>query len=159
MKFIRLKKLRLQLNYGKPDMELLLAQIDPNLRDLYVDHRGNVLIGKLLEDLDALAGSIAFSHCGHPESTAASRLSLVTASVDKIIQSKSISVDRDIMVVGQVAYIGKSSLDIVIEVHNNENLGGVEPPMITSTESMLLSSIFTFAARHKESGKAAVINK
>ena len=27
------------------------------------------------------------------------------------------------MVVGQVAYIGKSSLDIVIEVHNNENLG------------------------------------
>ena len=37
--------------------------------------------------------------------------------------------------------------------------GGVEPPMITSTESMLLSSIFTFAARHKVSGKAAVINK
>ena len=98
---------------------------DPTLRDLYVDHRGNVLVGKLLEDLDALAGSIAFSHCGHPESAAASRLSLVTASVDKIIQSKSISVDRDIMVVGQVAYVGKSSMDIVIEIHCADKLNSM----------------------------------
>ena len=34
-----------------------------NLRDLYVDAFGNVLIGKLFEDLDALAGNVAFSHC------------------------------------------------------------------------------------------------
>lgn len=84
-----------------------------------------MLIGKLFEDLDALAGSIAFSHCGHPDSSAASRLTLVTASVDKIIQSRAISVDQDILVVGQVAYVGKSSLDIAIEIHLTDNLGAL----------------------------------
>ena len=33
------------------------------LKDLYIDSFGNVLMGKLLEDLDALAGNVAFFHC------------------------------------------------------------------------------------------------
>mmetsp|Transcript_9874 Transcript_9874/g.21556 ORF Transcript_9874/g.21556 Transcript_9874/m.21556 type:complete len:151 (-) Transcript_9874:20-472(-) len=32
---------------------------DSSLRDLYVDHLGGILIGKVFEDLDALAGNIA----------------------------------------------------------------------------------------------------
>jgi len=96
---------------------------DAMLHDLYVDHRGNVLIGRLFEDLDALAGSIAFSHCGNSDPNIPSRLSLVTASVDKIIQTKAISVANDIIVIGQVAFVGKSSLDIAIEIHTADDSG------------------------------------
>ena len=32
------------------------------LKNLYIDASGNVSIGKLFEDLDALAGNIAYTH-------------------------------------------------------------------------------------------------
>lgn len=32
------------------------------LKNLYIDARGNVSMGKIFEDLDALAGNIAYSH-------------------------------------------------------------------------------------------------
>ena len=62
---------------------------DQNLRDAYVDTLGDVLTGKLLEDLDALAGNVAFMHCddNDPETRP---LSLVTASVDRIRQTNRI---------------------------------------------------------------------
>ena len=41
----------------------LPSYFSASLRDLYVDALGNVLTGKLFEDLDALAGNIAYSHC------------------------------------------------------------------------------------------------
>lgn len=70
-----------------------------NLRDLYVDHTGNILIGKLFEDMDALAGNVAIKHCcdGDPQTK---RLSLVTASLDEIIQKSPIPVNEDIILTG-----------------------------------------------------------
>jgi acyl-coenzyme A thioesterase 9 len=45
-----------------------------------------IRIGKTLEDLDALAGSIAFQHCrGAGGSALPPSVSLVTASVDRIV--------------------------------------------------------------------------
>jgi hypothetical protein len=75
---------------------------NPNLRDLYVDHTGNVLMGKLFEDMDALAGNVALRHCsdGGPK-----RLSLVTASVDEIIQKNPIPVDEDILLIGKPLHV------------------------------------------------------
>jgi len=55
---------------------------DESLRDLYVDSHGKVSIGKLFEDLDALAGNVAFRHC--TDTSCSRQLSLVTASVEKI---------------------------------------------------------------------------
>ena len=55
---------------------------DTALADTYRNPWGNVRVGRLLEDLDALAGTIAFEHCqveGEPD------LLLVTASVDRIV--------------------------------------------------------------------------
>lgn len=38
---------------------------NPNIREEYVNVFGGLRYGKLLEDLDALAGSIAYAHCDH----------------------------------------------------------------------------------------------
>lgn len=73
---------------------------DSHLRDLYVDHTGNILTGKLLEDLDALAGNVANKHCCD-ENLASKRLSLVTASVDEIIQSSPIPTSDDLVLTGK----------------------------------------------------------
>ena len=73
---------------------------DSHLRDLYVDHTGNILTGKLLEDLDALAGNVANKHCCD-ENLASKRLSLVTASVDEIIQSSPIPTNDDLVLTGK----------------------------------------------------------
>ena len=35
---------------------------DNNLKNMYIDSCGNVSMGKLFEDLDALAGNIAYTH-------------------------------------------------------------------------------------------------
>jgi hypothetical protein len=74
---------------------------DSTLRDLYVDHTGNILIGKILEDMDALAGNVAHSHCDD-HNAATRRLALVTASVDEIVQRKPISIRDDIILTGNI---------------------------------------------------------
>lgn len=74
---------------------------ESTLRDLYVDHTGSVLIGKLFEDMDALAGNVANKHCCDDDPRT-KRLSLVTASVDEIIQRSPISVNQDIVLTGAV---------------------------------------------------------
>lgn len=55
-----------------------VAGSDPIVRDQYLNFRGGLRFGKLLEDIDAFAGNIAFMHCddGNP-TTKAHRSSLV----------------------------------------------------------------------------------
>lgn len=43
-------------------------------------------------------------------------LLLVTASVDKIVLKKPISVDVDLKIVGAVIWVGQSSIEIQLEV-------------------------------------------
>lgn len=74
---------------------------DSHLRDLYADHTGNILTGKLFEDLDALAGNVANRHCCD-ENLAAKRLALVTASVEEIIQSSPIPISDDLILTGKI---------------------------------------------------------
>lgn len=45
-----------------------------------------------------------------------SPLMLVTASVDKMVLKKRIRVDRDLEIAGAVTWVGRSSLEIQIEV-------------------------------------------
>ncbi|XVF50011.1 hypothetical protein PTKIN_Ptkin04bG0061300 [Pterospermum kingtungense] len=65
------------------------------------DPWNEVRIRKLLEDLDALAEMISVKHCSDDDKT--TRLLLLdTASVDKIVLKKPISVDIDMKIVGSV---------------------------------------------------------
>jgi acyl-coenzyme A thioesterase 9 len=123
-------------------------------------------MGKILEDMDALAGNIAFSHCddNNPKTRP---LSLVTASVEKIrLELQSEIAMGNIVLVGQVGWVGKSSLDIVVEIHKAEktatgdNVDSSNIPLIDpDSRTRLLSSVFTYVARNKITGKSAAVNK
>lgn len=138
---------------------------DSQLRESYQDAHGCVLIGRLLEDLDALAGNIAFLHCDNNDSSSKS-MHVVTASVDTIKMSSnhsSMPVCNDYTLSGQVVWTGRSSMDVLIEVHTaqrNEESGDiVEPVLIDSAPSRVLSCMFTFVARDIKSGMSAAINR
>jgi acyl-coenzyme A thioesterase 9 len=133
---------------------------DSNLRDAYVDCEGHVLTGKLLEDLDALAGNVAFMHCDDNNPTTRPP-SLVTASVDRIRETRPISASGNIVLVGQVAWVGKSSLDILMEIHSVNEPGSLDgPTMIREvSDTRLLTAIFTYVARDRTTGKACQVNR
>ena len=54
-------------------------------------------MGRLIEDLDALAGNIAFRHCRVPGQTPPN---LVTASVDRIQQTHRANLTDDMSISG-----------------------------------------------------------
>jgi acyl-coenzyme A thioesterase 9 len=136
------------------------------LKELYIDSFGNVLMGKLLEDLDALAGNVAFFHCDD-EDPDTSALSLVTAGVEKIkFERRGVPLDNDLIITGQVVYTGSSSLDVLIEAHVAPSTSNHNPHHNTAkvrlldpaaADTKVLSSVFTYVARNKETGKAAKI--
>ncbi|KAK1411266.1 hypothetical protein QVD17_37813 [Tagetes erecta] len=116
------------------------------LREQYRNPWNGIRVGKLLEDLDALAGTISFKHCFNHASMAESLL-LVTASVDKMVIKKPILVDRDLKIVGAVTWVGRSSMEIQLEV------------LQSNDESQALIANFTFVARDSKTGKSAIINQ
>lgn len=106
----------------------------------------------MLEDLDALAGTISFKHCCNEDSTTRPLL-LVTASVDKIVLKKPIHVDSDLKIVGAVTWVGRSSMEIRLEVTQSTE------ETSNSTDSLALIANFTFVARDSKTGKSALINQ
>ncbi|GAU23930.1 hypothetical protein TSUD_181190 [Trifolium subterraneum] len=121
------------------------------LREQYRDPWNDVRIGKLLEDLDALAGTISVKHCSDEDSTTRP-LILVTASVDKIVLKKPISVNIDLTIVGSVIWVGRSSIEIQLEVTQSRQED-------SDSDSVVLTANFIFVARDSETGKAAPVNR
>lgn len=140
---------------------------DPGLQDAYTDARGSILLGKVFEDLDALAGNIAFLHVvGENRIDSMNLPLLVTASVDKItIANRKSIAHGDFILCGQVAWVGKSSLDIIMEIHDKELVKTYSENLIpiiygsAGTKSRLLSSYFTFVARDRATSRAIIVNK
>ena len=118
---------------------------DASLRHLYTDSKSHVLMGKLLEDLDALAGNVAFLHCN--EGPRKEDLSLVTATVEKIRVLRDIPASSDLVMEGRVIWVGTSSLDILIEL------------FAADRSCSYLSSIFTYVARDKKTNKSVRVNR
>ncbi|CAN6198552.1 unnamed protein product [Urochloa humidicola] len=125
---------------------------DDILREQYRDPWNQVRIGKLLEDLDALAGTIAVKHCSDEDSTTRPLL-VVTASVDKMELKKPIRVDADLKIAGAVTYVGRSSIDIQIEVTQVDQDGD------NQSDTIALTANFTFVARDSKTGKSAPVNR
>ncbi|CAI8613324.1 unnamed protein product [Vicia faba] len=121
------------------------------LREQYRDPWNDVRIGKLLEDLDALAGTISVKHCSDEDSTTRP-LILVTASVDKIVLKKPISVNIDLTIVGSVIWVGRSSIEIQLEVTQSKKEEG-------DSDLVVLTANFIFVARDSKTGKAAPVNR
>ncbi|XP_027092080.1 acyl-coenzyme A thioesterase 9, mitochondrial [Coffea eugenioides] len=122
------------------------------LREQYRDPWNEVRIGKLLEDLDALAGTISVKHCTDDDSMTRPLL-LVTASVDKMVLKKPISVDIDLKMAGAVIWVGRSSIEIQLEV--TQPTDGKSD----AAESVALTANFIFVARDYKTRKAALVNR
>lgn len=125
---------------------------DDILREQYRNPWNEIRMGKLLEDLDALAGTISFKHCSNDDNTTRSLL-LVTASVDKMVLKKPIRVDSDLKIAGSVTWVGRSSMEIQLEV--TQSIQEAADP----SDSQALIANFTFAARDSNTGKSALINQ
>lgn len=89
---------------------------DADIHDQYANFRGGIQFGKLLEDIDAFAGNIAFLHCddGNPETK---QHRLVTASVDRLDLSFPITLGlEDLLLTGSAGWAGRSSVQIDLQV-------------------------------------------
>lgn len=105
---------------------------DPTLMGQYLNFRGGLRFGKLLEDLDAFAGNVAFLHCddGTPDTK---QHTLVTASVDRVDVLRPITLQcTDLVMLGQASWAGRSSLQINIGLYSSSDmqklLSGPPPP-------------------------------
>ncbi|XP_039683972.1 acyl-coenzyme A thioesterase 9, mitochondrial isoform X2 [Medicago truncatula] len=90
-------------------------------------------------------------HCSDEDSTTRP-LILVTASVDKIVLKKPISVNIDLTIVGSVIWVGRSSIEIQLEVTQSKQEG-------SDSDSVVLTANFIFVARDSKTGKAAPVNR
>ncbi|GAB4823181.1 hypothetical protein N2152v2_010227, partial [Parachlorella kessleri] len=116
------------------------------LREHYRSPWGEVRLGRVLEDLDSLAGYVAYDHCDDGDATTRPPL-LVTAAVEAIHfrASSRLGLQEDMQVSGRVVWTGRSSLDVCMEL---QQAGRRE-----------LIALFTFAARDGLSLKAHPINQ
>jgi len=118
---------------------------NPDLREQYVNPWGRVRIGRVIEDLDALAGNIAHSHCSGDGADVSSMM-LVTASIDRMVLKRTVDVERDASLIGVVSYVGNSSMEIKLDANSD------------GSDSPWLTAYFTFVAVNKLTGKAQRIN-
>ncbi|KAH6810907.1 Thioesterase/thiol ester dehydrase-isomerase superfamily protein [Perilla frutescens var. frutescens] len=131
---------------------------DSALREHYRDPWNHLIVGMLLEDLDAFALTISVKHCSDDDYTTRP-LYLVTASVDKIVLKKPMTVDQDLSISGAVTWVGRSSMEIQLHV--------TQPPTPTPThileaaddDSVALSATFIFAARDYKTQRSAPVNR
>lgn len=78
---------------------------DEFIAETYRNPWGQMRFGKIMEDLDALAGNIAFHHVdGNPL--------IVTASVDRIRLRRQVDTTHDQHLQGKVTWVGTSSMEI-----------------------------------------------
>ena len=82
----------------------------------YTKTGGGVRIGRILEDIDALAGSISILHAFQP--SIKDKLQVVTASLDRIDLIKDFPADKDIKLSGVVTYVGSSSMEVLISIES-----------------------------------------
>lgn len=115
-----------------------------SLVDKYRNPWGRLRVGRLLEDLDALAGTVAYEHCRSEDPC--QRLALVTARVDRIKYLKRPSLEDDIRLSGQVTWVGRSSMEIRMQAY------------VEGTDEPFMESNFTFVGRDPETGRAKQIN-
>lgn len=102
---------------------------------------GNVHGGELMKIMDNIAGIAAFKHArGH----------VVTARVDEIVFLKPTHVGNIVTCVAQLAYVGKSSMQIIVKIFVHDVNNYTQP-------QIALTAFFTMV--HLIDGKPAEVPK
>lgn len=101
-------------------------------------------IGRILEDMDSLAGNVVFTHIDD-ENLNTRPPNAVTASADNIRQFDTLSLHQKTFLHGAVAFVGTSSIVVRCDLKNEQG-------------KVLMRADFTFAARSNVTGKATPVN-
>ena len=104
-----------------------------------------------VQDLDALAGNVAFRHAvlGHAARGVRPPL-LVTASVDELLLHGALPPDRDLVLSGRVIFVGASSMLVRCHVEWH-----AAPP--APAPGPLLTADILYVARDRVTGKASQV--
>jgi acyl-coenzyme A thioesterase 9 len=124
-------------------VEIILPFHDhEDLRDSLARADGkSVRYGNLFELLDALAADVSRRHCvGSPV--------IVTASVDGVRAFKDIDIKYDLKLQGYLSYVGKSSMEVNIDIITSYPNG---------EEILVGHTLFIMVARSRETEKAAEV--
>lgn len=113
---------------------------DQFLLETYRNPWGEMRFGKILEDLDALAGNIAFNHVEGNQL-------IVTAGVDRIRMRKRPEIGADQYLSGKVTWVGSSSMEIRMKISEASEDG-----------QEWLEAYFTFVTLHPETKRAIKIS-
>lgn len=127
---------------------------DPAVLEQYTNARGGIRTGKLMEDLDALAGGVAYKHLMERGVTQIKGsindrgFYVVTAAVERLdmLHPLTPSNVKDIRLSGQVIYTGRSSMEVVVKM---EALGrdNAEETIMLGRFTMVCLDAFTHKAR------------
>ncbi|KAJ1036119.1 hypothetical protein NDA18_000262 [Ustilago nuda] len=114
---------------------------EPELLEKYIATSGLIRLGKVLEDLDSLAGAISYQHALGPRpGEVSAAIYIVTASVDRLDLLAPLTADANYRLSGHVIYVGSSSMEVFVSI---EEL--TEPPQ---PNKISLTGRFTMAARN-----------
>ncbi|EGC36211.1 hypothetical protein DICPUDRAFT_151354 [Dictyostelium purpureum] len=113
----------------------LLFSSDLALREMYLSPFGHLRMGRLLEDLDALAAHVSFKHAEN-EGDGFKKI-IVTASVDKIRLLRPLIPDRDLKLEGRVTWVGNTSMEIMIKVRSKNPETLIWEPVLVAYFSMV----------------------
>ena len=104
--------------------ELLLPFADDaEIRSDYVSIYGGIRFGKLLEDLDVLAATVAYLHCGTTTTTnTKEKLTIVTAAVDriKVICPAAFEKVHNVRLRALATNVGRSSMEVSVSLETQE---------------------------------------
>merc|ERR1712046_205004 len=99
---------------------------------LYESAQGTVRVGRMLQDLDALGGSIAFEHCYRRNAVP---LNIVTSSLDRIVMAhQRADLEHDLELSGRLSWAGNSLMEISMQV------------MFAGRTIPWMTALFTFVA-------------
>lgn len=134
-----LKPKRMQDSY----VELYLPFTeDPELLEKYIATSGLIRLGKVLEDLDSLAGNISYQHAlgGRPGEMSAP-IYIVTASVDRLDLLAPLTSTANYRLSGHVIYVGSSSMEVFVSIEQLSDRSD-------TPNKICLTGRFTMAARN-----------
>ena len=111
------------------------------MHPLNANAQGSVHGGELMKIMDNVAGIVAFKH-------SKGKGNVVTARVDELVFIKPVNVGDIITCVGQLTYVGRSSMQIMVKIYVRD-LDNYDEPVTA------LSAFFTMV--HLQDGKPAEV--
>ena len=122
--------------------KVLPFSTDLELRDRYINFFGGLRLGILLEDLDLIAGEVAYKHTEGWERG----MTIVTAACDRIDLLGELCSDRDLQLLSSINWVGRSSLEVGVRISSKEGKSWVR----------VARAYFIMVARRE--GKAEPVN-